>query len=138
MNRWGMRDRDYEKVKPAGTFRAALMGDSYAVGLGVPPDSTWESLVEARLSASPPKGFERAEILNFSVGGFHGRLEWRFFDLIDHRKSHLLPTVLTTNAPVEDLLDSLSEDRGGPIVGRILEATSGWRIKAPDLPANRR
>ncbi len=70
MNRWGMRDKDYERTKPAGTFRVALMGDSYAVGLGIPPDSTWESLVEARLDANPPAGFQRAEILNFSVGGY--------------------------------------------------------------------
>jgi hypothetical protein len=69
-NRFGMPDRDYAKEKPAGTFRVALVGDSYAVGLGIPPDSTWEARVEARLSAAPPAGYGRAEILNFSVGGY--------------------------------------------------------------------
>ncbi len=69
-NRWGMRDRDYALEKPPGTFRAALMGDSYAVGLGIPPDSTWEAITEARLDAAPPPGYERAEILNFAVGGY--------------------------------------------------------------------
>lgn len=70
-NRWGMRSADCEKEKPPGTYRVALLGTSYAVGLGIPVDSTWVSLVEARLNREPPSPtYERAEILNFSVGGY--------------------------------------------------------------------
>ena len=31
-NRWGMRDQDYELVKPAGTLRIALLGPSHVMG----------------------------------------------------------------------------------------------------------
>jgi hypothetical protein len=70
MNRWGMRDRDYEREKPPGTFRFVLLGDSYGVGLGVEPDETWEAIVEARLTEERPFGDVDTEILNLSVGGY--------------------------------------------------------------------
>jgi hypothetical protein len=68
-NRWGMRDRDYEQQKPAGTYRIALLGDSHTKGAGVSDGENWESLVEAELNreAGGARGYE---ILNFSVGGY--------------------------------------------------------------------
>jgi lysophospholipase L1-like esterase len=70
-NRWGMRSADCTKEKPPGTLRIALFGASYAVALGIPVDSTWVGLVEARMNREPlSPTYERAEILNFSVGGY--------------------------------------------------------------------
>jgi hypothetical protein len=74
-NQWGLRDRDYEEVPPAGAFRVALLGSSVVVGSGVADGENFESLLEARLNrehAGVP--YERYEILNFAVGGF-GPLE---------------------------------------------------------------
>ena len=68
-NRWGLRDRDYEKAKPAGTFRIALLGASHAFGTGIRDDETFENLVEDRLNRELPGG-PRFEILNFAVGGY--------------------------------------------------------------------
>jgi hypothetical protein len=70
-NRWGMRDRDYEKTKPAGTYRFALLGSSHAMGGGVRDDETFENIVEDRLNRemSPITGMHY-EILNFAVGGW--------------------------------------------------------------------
>ena len=45
-NRWGMRDREYDKEKPAGTYRFVLLGSSHEVGSGVKDDETFENLVE--------------------------------------------------------------------------------------------
>ncbi|MGH8223069.1 MAG: hypothetical protein ACREQZ_08850, partial [Woeseiaceae bacterium] len=69
-NRWGMRDKDYEKEKAPGTFRIAMLGSSHTVGSGVAVESTFPSLMEAQLNegaSSSPYG--RVEILNFAYGG---------------------------------------------------------------------
>jgi hypothetical protein len=71
-NRWGMRDRDYEKTKPPGTYRLALLGFSHEMGSGVENEETFENVLEDRLNRElVGNGFERYEVLNFAVGG-HG------------------------------------------------------------------
>lgn len=71
-NRWGMRDRDYAKEKPAETLRIALLGPSHVMGNGVADGATFETLVEDRLSRELPAGgrYRRVEILNFGVDGY--------------------------------------------------------------------
>ncbi|MGH7444458.1 MAG: hypothetical protein ACREKM_06260, partial [Longimicrobiales bacterium] len=71
VNEWSMRDLPYEREKPDGVFRMALLGASYEMGAGVGVGRTFENLVEARLNqdrAGQP--YERYEILNFSAGGY--------------------------------------------------------------------
>jgi hypothetical protein len=70
-NRWGMRDIDYAKRKPAGTYRIALLGTSYAMGTGVANKHVFEKIVEEHLNDEYAGGtFERYEILNFAQEGF--------------------------------------------------------------------
>jgi len=74
-NRWGLRDRDYEKVPPAGTLRVALMGSSLVVGSGVADAENFDSVLEERLNRELGGSvYVRYEILNFAVGGY-GPLE---------------------------------------------------------------
>ncbi|MFQ5747049.1 MAG: hypothetical protein ACE5HF_07505 [Gemmatimonadota bacterium] len=74
-NRWGMRDREYDKQKPPGTYRAAIIGASPVMGSGVENDEVFESIVEDRLNREHAGGrYDRYEILNFAVGGY-GLLE---------------------------------------------------------------
>jgi hypothetical protein len=69
-NRWGMRDREYEKVKPANTYRMVLFGVSHDEGCGVRDDETYENVVEDRLNREYPDArYSRYEILNLSVAG---------------------------------------------------------------------
>ena len=49
-NRWGMRDREYAKAKPAGTYRVAMLGSSYEMGPGVPDGATYEAVLEDLLN----------------------------------------------------------------------------------------
>jgi hypothetical protein len=65
-NRWGMRDRDYERAKPAGAFRLALLGQSYVASDG----ETFDELVEDRLATESGPDAPPVEILNFAVGAF--------------------------------------------------------------------
>ena len=71
-NRWGQHDRDYDKAKPTGTYRFALLGSSYVMGWGVAIDQTFENLVEDRLNRELAGGeYDGFEILNFAVGGYN-------------------------------------------------------------------
>ena len=68
-NRWGMRDRDYEQVKPANTYRVALLGQSYVAGDGVNDGETFDETVEDRWNREHTGG-KKLEVLNFAVGSY--------------------------------------------------------------------
>jgi hypothetical protein len=71
INRWGMRDRDYEKTPAPDTYRIALTGPSFVMGYGVGDDEGFEPLLEDRLNrenAGSP--YAKYEILNFAVPGY--------------------------------------------------------------------
>ena len=86
-NRLGMRDREYDKIKPTNTYRMVLLGASHDMGTGVKNDQTYENLVEDRLNSQPPDPrYSRYEILNMSTAGdcvlqMLLRLEQTGFDL---------------------------------------------------------
>jgi hypothetical protein len=70
-NRWGMRDQDYAREKPAKTYRIALLGSSHVMGSGVENHEIFETLLEERLRSEKRGGpYERIEILNFAVAGY--------------------------------------------------------------------
>jgi hypothetical protein len=64
-----MRDREYELVKPPGTFRVAVIGSSFTLPVGVEIEDAFHSLLEERCSREGAPG--RCEFLNFAVG-MHG------------------------------------------------------------------
>jgi hypothetical protein len=70
-NRWGMHDKDYDVVPPAGCHRIALLGASHAMGSGVRREETFEAQLEARLNRSPIGERRCVEILNFAVYGYN-------------------------------------------------------------------
>lgn len=69
INRWGMRDQDYERKPPPNTFRIAMLGASSVMGWGVGDGQTFEALVENRLNRED-KLHIKYEILNFAVQGY--------------------------------------------------------------------
>ncbi len=71
INRWGMRDRDYEKIPAPNTYRIALTGPSFVMRYGVADDEDFGSLLEVRLNRENVGGrYSRYEILNFAVPGY--------------------------------------------------------------------
>jgi len=71
-NRWGMRDDDYEQTPAAKTCRIAMLGASVELGSGLMHEEIFEYLLEKRLNqAHAREKYDRYEILNFSVGGYH-------------------------------------------------------------------
>jgi len=70
INRWGMRDKHYEKIAAPNTVRMAIVGGSIEMGWQIPKQKTFESLLEEQFNQQTND--ERLyEILNFSVYG-HG------------------------------------------------------------------
>ena len=68
-NRWGMRDRDYTKAKPPGTYRIVVLGASHEMGASVNDTETLENVLEDRLNQERQDG-KQYEILNFAVRGY--------------------------------------------------------------------
>jgi alginate O-acetyltransferase complex protein AlgI len=67
-NHLGMRDREYESIKPAYTYRIVLLGASNDMGFGVKDDQTYENVVEDNLNSRvPDPHYSHYEILNLSV-----------------------------------------------------------------------
>ena len=54
-------------------------------------------------------------------GRLTDRVEAEFFHIIEHRASHLLPTILTTNLSGDALTAAWSPDRADPLVRRLIE-----------------
>ncbi len=70
-NRWGMRDKEYERTKGSNVTRVALLGASYAMGIGVNAGEFFEPILENRLAADTTgHGSRKIEILNFAVSAY--------------------------------------------------------------------
>jgi hypothetical protein len=71
INRWGMRDRDYELTPAPNTYRIAMTGPSFVMGYGVGDDEDFGVLLEDRLNRENAGGeYAKYEILNFAVPGY--------------------------------------------------------------------
>lgn len=71
INAHGMRDAEVDLVKPKGTIRVAVVGDSIAFGLGVPQESTFAARAERLLAKYfREAGEPKVEVLNFGVTGY--------------------------------------------------------------------
>jgi len=67
INSAGLRDREYALAKAPGTFRIAVLGQSYVLGEGVNDHETFENVMEDRLNAEDAArlGYQKIEVLNF-------------------------------------------------------------------------
>ncbi len=66
-NSCGMRDVERSIVKKPGTFRIALLGDSFTFGWGVEDNQTFAAQMERTLNLGGRRHFE---VLNFGVPGY--------------------------------------------------------------------
>jgi D-alanyl-lipoteichoic acid acyltransferase DltB (MBOAT superfamily) len=69
-NSWGMHDRYYDREKPTGAYRIALLGPSDVMGMGVRDSENFEWLLEDRLNRENRGPYSKYEILNFAVGSY--------------------------------------------------------------------
>jgi lysophospholipase L1-like esterase len=64
-NVWGYRERDFAEWPESGTYRIAVIGDSYTYGQGVAEAERLTSRLETALN----DGAGAFEVLNFGIGG---------------------------------------------------------------------
>ncbi len=69
INSDGMRDREHTIAKPQGTFRIAVLGDSYAEATSIDAAKTFWAELERQLPACPALSGRPVEVLNFGLAG---------------------------------------------------------------------
>ncbi len=67
----GLRDREHDRVKPAGVVRIAAIGDSITFGNGVRRDASWPKHIETLLAERSVADGARFEVLNFGIPGYN-------------------------------------------------------------------
>ena len=88
VNRWGYRGPDWTLLKPHGTIRIAVLGDSFIEAQQVAEQDTICNVVQRELTPMLPTlargrslGVKRVEVMNFGVDGYGTAQE--FFTLIE-------------------------------------------------------
>jgi len=119
INSLGYRDSEHDIAKPPGTYRIAVLGDSFAEARQVAQENTFWSLMGRDLGKCPELKGKRVEMLNFGIGGYGTAQE-----LLTLRKDALRfspDLVLLAFYPENDFQDNSKE----------LSAKEGWRMPAP-------
>ena len=80
INSQGLRDREHELQKPGGTFRIAILGDSFSEAFQVAQEHTFWSILERELQATPEFRSQTVEVINFGVSGFGTIQEWQMLE----------------------------------------------------------
>src|SRR2546422_7434089 len=67
INSDGLRDQEHSRMKPQGTLRIAVLGDSYPEALSVSMEEAFWSVMERRLLECDAFAGKRIEVINFGV-----------------------------------------------------------------------
>jgi len=70
INSQGLRDREHPVEKPAGVYRIAVLGDSYAEAIQMPIEQAFWSLLPRQLESCGFAAGRRIEAINFGVSGY--------------------------------------------------------------------
>jgi hypothetical protein len=108
INSDGLRDQEHTVTKPEGTFRIAVLGDSYCEALSVTPEETFWSVMSSRLQECDAFDGQKIEVINFGVSGYgtaQELLTWR--EKVWKYSPDLVLLAVTTNNDVTDNSRSL-------------------------------
>ena len=70
INSDGLRDREHALAKPEGSFRIALVGDSYCEALPVSLEEAFWSVMGKKLEECRAFSGKKIEVINFGVSGY--------------------------------------------------------------------
>lgn len=70
INANGQRDEEHSLQKPEGTFRIAVLGDSYCEARQVDLEKAWWKVAERELNRCDAVAGTKIEVLNFGVSGY--------------------------------------------------------------------
>jgi hypothetical protein len=97
INQHGLRGREIEYLKPAGTHRVLMLGDSLTFGWGVPEEDVTSVRLEQLLREKDPS--QRWEVVNSGVGNYNTRMEVHYLEKEGLRYS---PDVVVLNYFIND------------------------------------
>ncbi|MEB3175765.1 MAG: SGNH/GDSL hydrolase family protein [Cyanobacteriota bacterium] len=70
INSRGLRDGEHDIPKPPGTYRIAVLGDSFSEAIQVEREQTYWSVLEQKLAQCPALKGKTVEVVNFGVGDY--------------------------------------------------------------------
>lgn len=101
VNRLGLRGREVEAVKPPGTYRIVMLGDSFTMGKGVKDDETFSAVLEQALGKNAGTCGRTIEVLNGGVDSYAPVLE---SIQLAQDIAPLQPDLVVVNLDVSDLV----------------------------------
>ncbi|MDP1799673.1 MAG: SGNH/GDSL hydrolase family protein [Planctomycetaceae bacterium] len=119
-NSAGFRDREHAIKKPAGTFRIAVLGDSFSEAAQVKREDTFWSVMERQLQDCGAWRGQTVEVLNFGISGYGTAQELQM--LRHHVWQYEPDIVLLAFLPGNDVRNNsreLEPDRGRPFFDLI-------------------
>jgi hypothetical protein len=119
INSLGYRDNEHEVAKPAGTYRIAVLGDSFTEARQVALEDTFSTLLGRDLGSCAGLNGRKVEVLNFGVGSYGTAQELLTLRMDALRFSPDL--VLLAFFPGNDFEDNSKE----------LTLAEGWKIPKP-------
>ena len=130
----GMRDRQHQLEKPAGTYRVLVLGDSFMEALQVPFETSLPSLVERGLAERTGRP---VEVINGATSGWGTDDQLRYYtEYAAKYKPDLILVAMTLH---NDISDNLREDwhrmQDGALVVQAREPKSFWEYKKVQLKA---
>jgi hypothetical protein len=121
VNSAGLRDGEHALEKPAGTYRIAVLGDSYSEAFQLPAAQAYWALLPARLASCGLAAGKRIEVLNFGVSGYGTAQELLMLEsrAIAYRPDLVL-LQFTDGNDVADNAPTLADEKARPffVLGR--------------------
>jgi len=111
-NSQGYRDHEYSFRKDPGVFRAVVIGDSVAAGLGVDMEDTFAKVLERRLNSAWAAEGKRAEVVVLALNGYSTSQQ---LYLLEHQAFRYAPDVVVWSYVLNDPADPVYHDANGQI-----------------------
>lgn len=102
INNEGLRDVEHSVAKPPGTFRVAVLGDSFVAAFQVPRARDFCSVMERGLQGCAELGGRKPEVLNFGVNAYGTGQELL---TLEHRVWQYSPDVVVLAYFPNDIFD---------------------------------
>lgn len=126
VNRFGLREREYELPKPEGLVRVVLLGDSFVFGNESRQDDRFGVFLEAALRERCAAGSPDIEVLHFGVGSWNLLGECAFL----RRQLSLVQPDLVIHLAVGNDIDDTSAARGFGVMSKF---SARYRERADSL-----
>lgn len=112
MNSQGYRDHEHSFRKEPGVFRAVVIGDSVAAGLGVDIEDSFAKVLERRLNQLLAGTGKRAEVIILAQNGYSTSQE---LYLLEHEAFRYSPDLIIWSYVLNDPANPVYHDANGQI-----------------------